>query len=148
MPATTEPIRPKVCSIAELSSWTGPTTARTPSASRNARPNTTLECPSENQNPDDKVRVPSPTSLRVVLSITAMWSASKACRTPPSRYAVSPSPTPPNTPAEPNVMCWGATPPKMSTPPQPNTWSARTTPPRVAIEITSGRSKREAINGA
>ena len=38
--------------------------------------------PSENQKPADSERVPSPTSLRVVLSITAMWSASKACRTP------------------------------------------------------------------
>ena len=36
----------------------------------------------ENQKPADSERVPSPTSLRVVLSITAMWSASKACRTP------------------------------------------------------------------
>ena len=30
----------------------------------------------------DSGRLPSPTSLRVVLSIAAMWSASKACRMP------------------------------------------------------------------
>ena len=46
--------------------------ARTPRASRKARPNTTLEWPSENQKPVDSERLPSPTSLRVVLSMTAM----------------------------------------------------------------------------
>ena len=40
------------------------------------------ECPSENQNPTDSGRLPSAMSLRVVLSIAAMWSASKACRMP------------------------------------------------------------------
>ncbi len=82
VPATRDPTSPSVCSIGEPSSCTGPTIARTPIASRKARPNTTLEWPSENQNPADSERVPSPTSLRVVLSITAMWSASNACRTP------------------------------------------------------------------
>jgi hypothetical protein len=42
-----------------------------------ARPNTTLEWPSENQKPPDNDRVPSPTSLRVVLSITASNSRSE-----------------------------------------------------------------------
>ncbi len=37
--------------------------ARTPIASRNASPNTTLEWPSENQKPADVDRVPSPDQL-------------------------------------------------------------------------------------
>jgi hypothetical protein len=40
------------------------------------------EWPRENQNPTDSGRLPSDISLRVVLSIAAMWSASKACRMP------------------------------------------------------------------
>ena len=44
--------------------------------------NTTLECPREKKKPTDSGRLPSLTSLRVVLSIAAMWSASKACRIP------------------------------------------------------------------
>ena len=47
----------------------------------------------ENQNPTDSGRLFSDISLRVVLSIAAMWSASKACRIP-SVYAVMPSPKP------------------------------------------------------
>ena len=47
----------------------------------------------ENQKPVLTDGRPSPTSLRVVLSIEAMWSASNACRTP-SMYAVRPTPTP------------------------------------------------------
>ena len=43
---------------------------------------TTLEWPSANQKPTDTGRLPSAISLRVVLSIAAMWSASKACRIP------------------------------------------------------------------
>lgn len=54
---------------------------------------TTLECPSANQKPTDTGRCPSAISLRVVLSIAAMWSASKACRMP-SVYAVTPRPMP------------------------------------------------------
>ena len=44
--------------------------------------NTTEEWPREKKKPTDSGRFPSPTSLRVVLSIAAMWSASKACRMP------------------------------------------------------------------
>lgn len=54
---------------------------------------TTLECPSANQKPTETGRFPSAMSLRVVLSMAAMWSASKACRIP-SVYAVMPRPTP------------------------------------------------------
>ena len=65
----------------------GRSSARTPTDSRNASPNTIVEWPSENQNPTLSGRLPSPIILRVVLSIAAMWSASKACRIP-SVYAV------------------------------------------------------------
>ena len=88
--------------------------ALTPIASSNAAPNTTLEWPSENQKPTPSAAFPSPTSLRVVLSMTAMWSASNACRTP-SRKAVTPSPTP-NTPERPSVKCCGATARRQHTP--------------------------------
>lgn len=54
---------------------------------------TTLEWPSANQNPTDTGRLPSAISLRVVLSIAAMWSASNACRIP-RVYAVTPRPMP------------------------------------------------------
>ena len=54
---------------------------------------TTLEWPSANQKPTDTGRLPSAISLRVVLSMAAMWSASKACRMP-SVYAVMPRPMP------------------------------------------------------
>ena len=57
------------------------------------RPKTTDECPRENQNPTETGRLPSAISLRVVLSMAAMWSASKACRMP-RVYAVIPSPMP------------------------------------------------------
>ena len=140
VPATSDPTIPRVCSIADSSSCTGPASARTPSASRRASPKTTLEWPSENQKPADSDRVPSPTSFRVVLSMTAIWSASKAWRTP-SRYAVTPRPTP-NTPAEPSVMCCGAT-PRTSTP-QPMTCNSRTKPVTAAIEVQSARSNRVA----
>ncbi len=66
-----------------------------------------LECPSEKKKPTASGRWPSVISLRVVLSIAAMWSASKAWRRP-SVYAVMPSPTP-NTPLAPSAYCWGAT---------------------------------------
>jgi hypothetical protein len=53
-----------------------------PKFSSTASTNTTLEWPSEKKNPTDSGRLPSFTSLRVVLSIAAMWSASTACRMP------------------------------------------------------------------
>ncbi len=55
---------------------------RMPRFSSIASANTTLECPREKKKPTDSGRLPSLTSLRVVLSIAAMWSASKACRMP------------------------------------------------------------------
>ena len=56
--------------------------SRMPKFSRIASRNTTLEWPREKKNPTESGRLPSPTSLRVVLSMAAMWSASNACRMP------------------------------------------------------------------
>ncbi len=53
-----------------------------PKLSSTARRNTIDECPSEKKNPTLKGRFFSAISLRVVLSIAAMWSASKAWRIP------------------------------------------------------------------
>ena len=50
-----------------------------------------MECPSENQKPTLSGLRPSAISLRVVLSMAEMWSASKAWRSP-SVYAVNPMP--------------------------------------------------------
>lgn len=76
------PIQPVTLCSAEPSSSTGFASDFTPSESRKARAKTMLEWPSENQKPTDSGRLPSCISLRVVLSIAAMWSASKACRMP------------------------------------------------------------------
>ena len=92
-PDTAVPIRPMADWSVDESSSTWPTSERTPKASRRHSPKTTLEWPSENQNPTDTGRCPAAVSRRVVLSIAAMWSASNACRIP-SVYAVSPRPTP------------------------------------------------------
>ena len=43
---------------------------------------TTVECPSEKKKPTAIGRWPCCISLRVTLSIAAMWSASMACRRP------------------------------------------------------------------
>ena len=56
--------------------------ALTPAASSTASTSTTVEWPSEKKKPTLSGRPPSAISLRVVLSIAAMWSASKACRRP------------------------------------------------------------------
>ena len=71
---------------------TGPDSDLIPTESRNASTNTIVECPSENQKPTLSGRLPSVISLRVVLSIAEMWSASNAWRMP-SVYAVTPIPT-------------------------------------------------------
>ena len=49
---------------------------------------TTVECPSEKKKPTATGRLLSCISLRVTLSIAAMWSASTAWRSP-SRYAAT-----------------------------------------------------------
>ena len=53
-----------------------------PAVKATASRNTIDECPSEKKNPMLTGRRPSAMSLRVVLSIAAMWSASKAWRMP------------------------------------------------------------------
>ena len=56
--------------------------ARMPKLRNTANRNTTVEWPSEKKNPTLIGRLPSLISFRVVLSMAAMWSASKACRMP------------------------------------------------------------------
>ena len=77
----------------ELLFFTWPSRYRMPRLSSTARANTTEEWPSENQKPTLRGRLPSAISLRVVLSIAEMWSASKACRMP-RVYARMPVPKP------------------------------------------------------
>ena len=61
---------------------TGPSSALTPTEMRKASAKTIVEWPSENQKPTLSGRRPSAISLRVVLSMAVMWSASKAWRRP------------------------------------------------------------------
>ena len=82
VPETLVPTSPVTACSVEPSSVTGPATARTPPAISSARTKTTVECPSEKKKPTLSGRRPSAMSLRVVLSIAAMWSASKAWRSP------------------------------------------------------------------
>ena len=67
---------------AEPSLSTGPLSPRTPTENRKASTKTIVEWPSEKKNPTLSGRWPSAISLRVVLSIAPMWSASNACRRP------------------------------------------------------------------
>ena len=53
-----------------------------PKLSSTASANTTDECPREKKKPTLRGRFPSAMSLRVVLSMAEMWSASKAWRIP------------------------------------------------------------------
>ena len=100
-PDTVVPIQPvTLCSCEPLFS-TCPSSERTPIEIRNASANTIVEWPSENQKPTLSGRLPSCISLRVVLSIAEMWSASNACRSP-SVYAVTPIPIV-NVPVAPSV---------------------------------------------
>ena len=56
--------------------------ARMPKFKKTASKNTTVEWPNEKKKPTPSGRFPSLTSFLVVLSIAAMWSASKAWRIP------------------------------------------------------------------
>ena len=76
------PIKPVTWCSREPSSATGPPSARTPTANSSASTKTTVEWPSEKKKPTLSGRLPSAISLRVVLSIAAMWSASNAWRRP------------------------------------------------------------------
>ena len=82
MPDTPVPMSPVTeCSV-EPSSSTGPASALMPSEKSSARTKTTVEWPSEKKKPTLSGRWPSAMNLRVVLSMAAMWSASKAWRRP------------------------------------------------------------------
>ena len=64
---------------------------------------TTVAWPNEKKNPLASGLLPSAISLRVVLSMQEMWSASKACLKPRNHAVMAtPSPTPsPGLPASP-----------------------------------------------
>ena len=82
VPETLVPIQlVTLCSVEPLC-CTCPPSARMPIANRNDSANTIVECPSENQKPTLSGRLRSAISLRVVLSIAEMWSASNAWRSP------------------------------------------------------------------
>lgn len=81
-PEITVPATPVTCCSSDDSSSSCPASERTPSASSATSTNTTEEWPSENQKPIETGRPPSASCLRVVLSMAAMWSGSKACRMP------------------------------------------------------------------
>ena len=98
---------------------------------------TIVEWPRANQNPTDTGRLPSASSLRVVLSIAAMWSASNACRIP-SVNAVTPRPTPKTW--VPNCRCCGATTPSSTV--QAMRFMARTTARTLATARHSARPRR------
>ena len=57
-------------------------TARVAAARPATSANTIVEWPSEKKNPTPIGLRPCASSLRVVLSMAAMWSASNACRRP------------------------------------------------------------------
>ncbi len=118
-PETVGPISPVAWCRLEPSFETSPLRPRMPIANPAASRNTTDEWPREKKKPTLSGRWPSVISLRVVLSMAPMWSASKAWRIP-SVYAVMPTPIP-NAPV-PSFRCCGATNPSSS--PKPITCSA------------------------
>jgi glucose-6-phosphate dehydrogenase assembly protein OpcA len=73
--------------------------AGVPQATSRPSTNMIVSCPSARNKPTVSGRCSSLISLHVLLSMAAMWSASKACRNP-SVYAVSPI-LRTNTPLEP-----------------------------------------------
>src|SRR3954451_8753820 len=114
-------MRPPYLCRPESSSASPAPTDLSPRPSSRVRRNTTDEWPREKKKPTLIGRWPSGMSLRVVLSIAAMWSASKACRMP-RVYAVSPRPTPSRWP--PTWCSQGAT--TRTSSPQPITCSRAT----------------------
>ena len=81
-PDTLVPTRPPMLFSCPLSLTTLATRAFTASPNRSAIKNTTLEWPSEKKKPTPTGLRPCWRSLRVVLSMAEMWSASKAWRSP------------------------------------------------------------------
>ena len=82
MPDTAGPTTPVAVCSDELSLSSAPLSPRTPATTSTPSANTIVECPSEKKKPTLSGRWPSAISLRVVLSIALMWSASNACRSP------------------------------------------------------------------
>ncbi len=91
--ASEVPMTPPSVSYPEFGSTMAPKTARAAMASPAPAAMMMEECPRAKKNPVPSGRWPSAISLRVVLSIAEMWSASKACRAP-SVHAVSATPRP------------------------------------------------------
>ena len=90
---STVPIAPPAVSYTELGSTTAPNTARAATVIPTPTATMTVEWPNEKKNPVPSGFLPSAMSLRVVLSMHEMWSASNACRNPRSQ-AVTATPTP------------------------------------------------------
>ena len=72
VPDTPVPMIPVTLCSPEWPLRTWLSSARMPKFSSTARAKTTEEWPSEKKKPTDSGRLPSPTSLRVVLSMAAM----------------------------------------------------------------------------
>ena len=92
---TSVPAIPPAVSKAEFGLTTAPNTARAATTMPAPTAITTLAWPREKKNPEASGRWPSAISLRVVLSMAEMWSASKACLNPRNHaVTATPSPTP------------------------------------------------------
>ena len=86
---------PPAVSKVELGLTTAPNTARAAKVMPTPTATTIVEWPKEKKKPLPSGRLPSAISLRVVLSMQEMWSASKACRNPRNQAVMAtPSPTP------------------------------------------------------
>src|SRR6185437_16144464 len=90
---TTVPMVPPVLWKAESGLTTAPNTARAATVMPTPTATITVEWPKEKKNPVPSGRFPSAISLRVVLSMQEMWSASNACRNP-RNHAVTATPRP------------------------------------------------------
>ena len=92
---TSVPAVPPAVSYAERGFTTAPNTARAAIVMPAPTTITTVAWPSEKKNPLPSGLLPSAMSLRVVLSMQEIWSASKACRKPRNHAVMAtPSPTP------------------------------------------------------
>jgi len=76
-PETVGPMIPVIRCSSQPSSCTCALTAATPKPRITAIRKMIVECPREKKKPTAMGRLPSAASLRVALSIAAMWSASK-----------------------------------------------------------------------
>ena len=97
------PAVPSAVWTAELGSTTAPNTALAAMVIPAPTAITTVAWPKEKKNPLPSGRLPSAISLRVVLSMHEMWSASKACLNPRNQAVIAtprptPSPGPPPSP--------------------------------------------------